>query len=232
MRVVCPYCETTYQIKEVDEETTLICHLCGAEFDVDQQSEDTQTIDATHSDKDNEETPLPPPPRSAPRIMPWLLTILLIITATGIWVNHDAWLDNPWLRSVLINMGLPIEVRDKDWRIQSESVHAQWIKRDDGSQILVIEGRVKNLLQCELHLPAIHISIFANNNPRHLLLQRELPITQPPLQITIHSSPYITPPEDHLPVTASGDRGFVLVLDGLPKNAGDFTLSPTARGGV
>jgi len=230
MRVVCPYCETTYQIEGVDEETILVCHLCGAEFDANQQPEDIQGSAETSSD---EETPLlPPPPRTTPHIMPWLLSILLIVTATGIWVRHDAWLDNPWLRSVLINIGLPIEVRDKDWHIQSESVHAQWVKRDDGSQVLVIEGRVKNLLQCELHLPAIHINIFANNNPKHLLLQRELPISQPPLMVTIHSTPYIAPPEDHLPVTALGDRGFTLVLKGLPKNAGDFTLSPIARGGV
>jgi len=177
------------------------------------------------------DAPLPPPSRTNARIMPWLLTIVLVIAAAGFWSGHDAWLDDPWLRSVLINMGLPIEVRDKDWRIQPESVQAQWVKRDDGSQVLVIEGRVKNLLQCELAPPAIHFSIFAKDDPEHLLLQRELPVSQPPLMIAIHRAPYIVPPEDHVPVTALGDRGFVLVLERLPKNAGDFTLAPVSRGG-
>lgn len=181
---------------------------------------------------EDEDTPLPPPPRARVRIMPWLLTIMFVIAAAGFWSRHDAWLDDPWLRSVLINMGLPVEVRDKDWRIQPASVQAQWVKRDDGSQVLVIEGRVKNLLQCELAPPAIHFSLFAKDDPEHLLLQRELPVSQPPLMVAIRRTPYIVPPEDHVPVTALGDRGFVLVLEGLPKNAGDFTLTPIARGGA
>jgi len=181
---------------------------------------------------EDEDAPLPPPPRASARIMPWLLTIMLIIAAAGFWFRHDAWLDDPWLRSVLINAGLPVAVRDKDWRIQPESVQAQWVKRDDGSQVLVIEGRVKNLLQCELAPPAIRFSIFAKDDPEHLLLRLELPVSQPPLMIAIHHTPYVVPPEDHVPVSALGDRGFVLVLEGLPKNAGDFTLTPVSKGRV
>jgi len=181
---------------------------------------------------EDEDAPLPPPHRASVRIMPWLLTIMLVIAAVGFWFKHDVWLDDPWLRSVLINVGLPVEVRDKDWRIQPGSIRAQWVKRDNGSQIMVIEGRVKNLLQCELAPPAIRFSIFARDDPEHLLLQRELPISQPPLMVTIRRIPYIVPPEDRVPVSALGDRGFVLVLEGLPKNAGDFTLTPVSRGRI
>jgi len=191
--------------------------------------EPASSVEEVHEDED---APLPPPPRANVRIMPWLLTIMFVIAAAGFWSRHDAWLDDPWLRSVLINMGLPVEVRDKDWHIQPASIRAQWVKRDDGSQVLVIEGRVKNLLQCELAPPAIHFSIFAKDDPEHLLLQRELPVSQPPLMVAIRRTPYIVPPEDHVPVTALGDRGFVLVLEGLPPNAGDFTLAPIARGGA
>ncbi len=45
----------------------------------------------------------------------------------------------------------------------------------------------------------------------------------------IRHVPYVTPPEDRVHVTALGDRGFVLVLEGLSKDAGDFTLSPIVR---
>jgi len=181
---------------------------------------------------EDEDTPLLPPPRARVRIMPWLLTVILLIAVTGFWFKHDAWLDDPWLRSVLINVGLPVEVRDKDWYIQPESIHAQWIKRDNGSQVLVIEGRVKNLLQCELVPPAIRFSIFAKDDPEHLLLERELLISQPPLMVAIRHAPYIVQPEDRVPVTALGDRGFMLVLEGLPKNAGDFTLTALSRGAI
>jgi len=192
--------------------------------------ETTEPVISGEGTPEDEDVPLSPPPRASVRIMPWLLTIMLVIAAAGFWFRHDAWLDDPWLRSVLINVGLPLEVRDKDWRIQPGSIRAQWVKRDDGSQIMVIEGRVKNLLQCELAPPAIRFSIFARDDPEHLLLQRELPVSQPPLMVTIRRVPYIVPPEDRVPVSALGDRGFVLVLEGLPKNAGDFTLTPVSRG--
>jgi len=201
-------------------------HDDGAE---EPSKEATESASSMEEVSEDEDTPLSPPPRASARIMPWLLTILLVIAAAGFWSGHDAWLDDPWLRSVLINAGLPVEVRDKDWRIQPESVQAQWVKRDDGSQVLVIEGRVKNLLHCELAPPAIHFSIFAKDDPEHLLLQRDLPVSQPPLMVAIRRAPYIAPPGDRVPVTALGDRGFVLVLEGLPKNAGDFTLTPIAR---
>jgi len=181
---------------------------------------------------DDESPSLPPPPRAKARVMPWLLTVILLIAAAGFWFKHDAWLDDPWLRSVLLNVGLPVEVRDKDWRIQPESVRAQWVKRNDGSQVLVIEGRVKNLLQSEIPPPFIHVSIFDKDNPKHLLIERELPILQPPLMPVIRHSPYVAPPEDHIPVRASGDLGFVLVLENLPKNTGEFTLTAIAKDGA
>ena len=171
-----------------------------------------------------------PPRRARASIMPWLLTVVLLIAASGFWFKRDAWLDDPWLRSVLINVGMPVEVRDKDWRIPPESVQAQWIKRNDGSQVLVVEGRVKNLLQCELAPPAILFSLYAKDDPEHLLLKRELPMTQPPLMSAIRSTPFPQPPRDRIPITALADRGFVLVLEDLPENAGDFFLAPLARG--
>jgi len=161
--------------------------------------------------------------------MPWLLLVVLLVTVTGFWFNHDVWLDDPWLRSVLINTGLPLKVRDKDWRILPKSVQAQWVERDDGSQILLVKGRVQNLLQCEIIPPAIHFSVFAKEASEHLLLERKLLIPQPPLMSDIRHAPYAAPPEDHTPVSALGKRSFILVLEELPENSGDFTLSVIAR---
>jgi len=172
---------------------------------------------------------LPPPPHTKVRIMPWLFAVILLIAAAGFGFKYEAWLDDPWLRSVLINVGAPLEVRDKDWHILPESVQAQWVQRNDGSQALVIKGRVMNLLRCEIPPPAIHVSIFARNDPERLLIEREFLISQPPLSEAIHRAPYLPPPEDQVPVTAMGDRDFVLVLQHLPERSGDFTLAPVAR---
>ncbi len=230
MLTICPHCQAAYKLGKIDEGTILVCHRCGTEFSPG-QTEDTTTGQSLASAKEthvNEQPLSPPPPHTKAHIMPWLLTIILLVTVAGIWSGHDTWMNSPWLRSVLINTGLPLEVRNRDWRIQPGSVQAQWIKRNDGSLILVIEGRVKNLLQCELIPPAIHFSIFTRNDPKHLLLERNLLISQLPLTDDIRRVPYVTPPEDRVPVTALGELSFVLVLANMPKSAGDFTLSAIA----
>jgi len=178
---------------------------------------------------DNEETPLAPPPRSKARIMPWLLTMLIVIAGSGFWFNHEAWLDDPWLRSVLLNIGAPIQVRDKDWLITPESIDATWIKRSQNDTVLVITGEVVNRLQSELPPPAIHFTLYARDNPDAQILERDLTITRPPLMQAIRQTPFTPPPRDTTPVSALGKRGFVLVLENMPQNSGNFTLSPTIR---
>lgn len=167
--------------------------------------------------------------RKAVNIWPWLVAILLLIAVTGLWMNRDLWLDNPWIRSVMINAGLPVDVRDKDWRVMPESVRAQWIKRDDKSHVLVIDARVKNLLQCELPPPRIRVLVYGSDDPDRIVMERTMPITEPPLIDAIRHAPFVTPPENNLPVTARSDRGFILVLENLPKNAGDFSLLAVAE---
>ncbi len=162
-------------------------------------------------------------------LWPWFLIVLLIIAAAGFWINRDAWLADPWLRSVLMNMDIPIKVQDTDWRIIPESVHSQWVRRDDGRHVLVIEGRVKNLLQTDLPPPRLKLSLFAAEDANRLLSKQILPITQPPLLGAIRKAPYSPPPLDTVPVTARGERGFILVLEDAPATMGDFTLQPVAR---
>ena len=155
--------------------------------------------------------------------------MFLVIAGLGLWTQRDAWLDDPKARATLINLGLPLAIRDKDWRIPPASVHAEWVRRDDGSQVLVIEGKVENRLEAELPPPYIHVTVFDRMRPDRALVERTLPITEPPLMATIRRAPFAPPPEDALPVAPLGERGFVLVLEGLPDNAGEFALSPAAR---
>jgi len=170
-----------------------------------------------------------PPARKGPSLWPWLLIILLAAATAGFWINRDAWLSDPWLRSVLINMDVPLEARATDWRVIPESVQTQWLRRDDGKQVLVIEGRVKNLLQSELPPPNLELRLFAAADTGRVISERILPITQPPLLGAIRHAPYSTPPKDTVPVSALGSRGFILVLEDAPESLGNFILQPAAR---
>lgn len=166
------------------------------------------------------------PPQTAARIWPWLAAMLILIGGAGFWVKHEVWLDNAWFRSLLINIHLPLEVRNKDWYIIPGSIQAQWIKRSDGSQALFIEGRIENLLYSELSLPQIEIQFYSKLDPEKPVTARRLAITQPPTIEVIRRAPFKTPPADTVPVAARGQRGFVLLLESLPENTGDFTLTP------
>ena len=176
------------------------------------------------------DTSLPsPPPRAKLRIMPWLMTVVLLIAGSGFWLNHDAWMDDPWLRSVMLNIGLDLEIRDKDWLVDPDSVSATWLERSNKETVLVITGEVNNLLQTDLLPPRIHFTLFARDNPDELILERDLAITRPPLMQAIRQAPYLPPAHDTTPVAALGKRGFVLVLEDMPQNAGNFSLQAKAR---
>ncbi len=172
---------------------------------------------------------LPPPLRRGPRIWPWLAAMLLLIAGAGFYVQKDRWLANPALRGMLANLHLPLPPRDDDWLVEPASVMAQWIKREDGSQVLVIEGKVRNRLPAELPPPAIEIVFFDPDAPDRILDRRLMPITAPPTLAAIRRAPWSPPPADIIPVPPRGERAFVLVLERLPEQTGDFTLLPRAR---
>jgi len=172
------------------------------------------------------EEPLAPASR---RIWPWLISVLMLTIVSGFWLQKDDWLDNRWFRSTAINAGLPLKLRDKDWRVIPESVHAQWIIRNNDSRALVIEGRVENLLTSELGLPKIEVAFFDKEHPDQILISRLLEITLPPAVSAIRRAPFMLPDRDIIPVPPLGQRGFILLLESLPEQAGDFAL--TARVG-
>jgi len=169
------------------------------------------------------------PKAASKRIWPWLVGVLITSIIAGFWLQKDEWLDNRWFRSTAINFGISLSLRDKDWRVIPESVHAQWITRDDRSRALLIEGRVENLLASDLPSPKIEITFFNQERPDQILLSRLLEITLPPAMATVRHAPFILPDRDIIPVSALGQRGFILLLESLPANTGDFAL--TARAG-
>jgi len=189
---------------------------------------ETEELNITTAASEDDNAPLPPARKTA-AIWPWLFFILLIIGGSGFWFKQDVWLDHAWVRSTLINMRLPVEVRDKDWQIVPESVHGQWLTRDDNSRILMIEGRVANRLFCELSPPKIQVNFFDDSGLDRILGETTLSITEPPSIEQVKHAPFEMPNIDRVPVEAQGERGFFLVIDSLPERTADFTLTAVVK---
>jgi len=168
------------------------------------------------------------PSRANVELWPWLIVILMVIGSVGFWYKKDAWLNDPWFRSVLINLQLPVEVRDKDWLIIPSSVQGHWIKRDDGSQALVIQGRVENLLYTDLMPPQILVRFYDDTGITESLGEKIMSITEPPSMEQVRHAPFTRPGVDKIIVESKGQRGFFLVLEDLPDRTADFTLTPVA----
>jgi len=228
MRVRCPGCRAVYEVKDVDDDAIFICHRCSTEFDNDgleppDPDPEPFSEPASVERLARETTP------DQQRVWPWLLVFLCAAIGAGLWLNKDSWMDRPWVRSFMINNGYRVIIHDRDWRLMSESVKAQWIERTDHSLVLLIEGRVENRLQCKLPPPAMRISLLSGE-PSGQIVQKILrPITLKPLGNAIRRVPFISPPEDTMPVLSSGTRGFILVLENVPDKAHTFTMNAVAR---
>jgi len=233
MRVRCPGCRAVYEVKDVDDDAILVCHRCSTEFNLEEgkdlvhdapdPDQETSSEPASVERLARETTP------DQQRVWPWLLVFLCAAIGAGLWLNKDSWMDRPWVRSFMINNGYRVIIHDRDWRLMSGSVKAQWIERTDHSLVLLIEGRVENRLQCKLPPPAMRISLLSGE-PSGQIVQKILrPITLKPLGNAIRRVPFISPPEDTMPVLSSGTRGFILVLENVPDKAHTFTMNAVAR---
>ncbi|MDQ6959819.1 MAG: DUF3426 domain-containing protein, partial [Mariprofundaceae bacterium] len=140
-----------------------------------------------------------------------------------------AWLDNRWFRSILINVGVDMPLRGKDWRIKPASVQPEWLIHDDGRRVLRIRGSIINLLTSAVTLPAIKISFYSKIEPDKQIGAAKLEIRQTLPEAPAHSSPGIAPTRDTAPVQGLGSRSFTLVVESVPENTGDFILTPVPR---
>lgn len=248
MHISCPHCLARHEVEAACGKTSLLCHRCGLKFPVPDQ---TGTLDEQETRLDDRHGPAVPedndisgqagshiaattesaginlPRRKKARIWPWLMIMLILIFSAGFWLQKDAWLDNRWFRSTAINLGCPLPLRDKDWRILPDSIQAKWITREDDSKALLIRGRVKNLLTSALPAPGIKITFFSDINPDQQLGSQRLPITLQPGKQSLLRVPYTAPEPDKVPVTPNGEREFVFLIESPPENTGDFIL--TAR---
>jgi len=217
MHLECPHCQTNYEITHDVEDVLFVCHRCGLEFS------------ATDQFSPENYQPEQAPVRKTAHIWPWLVAVLLLVICSGFWLQKDAWLDNRWFRSTLINIGFDMPLRVKDWRIVSESVRSVWITRNDDSRVLLIRGKIKNLLASDMLLPNIEITFFSKTAPDKQVAMSSFEIDLPPSDKLVRQVPYSRPDRDNMPVRALGSRAFTILVESVPEATGDFTLTPSFR---
>ena len=255
MHISCPHCLAKHEVEAACGKTSLLCSRCGIKFPIPDQiskpdEQETSPIDTygpavpedidmsgqadSHLPEDETATAaksadISSPRRKKVRIWPWLMIMLTLIFSAGFWLQKDAWLDNRWFRSTAINLGYPLPLRDKDWRVLPDSIQAEWITRDNDSKALLIKGRVKNLLTSALPAPTIEVTFFSDINPDQQLGSQRLVITLQPGKQSLLRVPYTPPEPDKIPVTPEGEREFVFLIESPPENTGDFILTARVR---
>jgi len=229
MQISCPQCHKTYNIEAEIKLESVVCSQCGSEFS-------PETVEQEASEKPNqpdsaevlEQPEFSPPPRKTVSIWPWFFTLLILITSAGTWIQKDAWLDNRWMRGMLLGFNLPLENREKDWLIIPESVRIEWITRDDNSKVMLISGTIKNLLASRMPYPEIEITFYSSLQPDLVLESRSFPITEKPDVKTFAHAPFALPKSLKIAAGHSSHE-FIVMSESVAEGAGDITLTPLVR---
>jgi len=216
MQITCPHCQASYELETDISETALLCQRCGHEFAKQTAAEQVSCAPAF-------------PERPHSHILPWLMIILTILAATGFGLQYDAWMDKRWLRSSIINLGIPLPLRDKDWMIVSDSIQPTWITRPDGNTLFMIKGQVKNLLSSSILPPHIEIVFFDKTNPDQRIASQLLDFTKPPPEQAMQQAGDLTPEIDNKTIAGLATRQFTLLITSLPPHSGDFSLTARNR---
>ncbi len=150
------------------------------------------------------------PKKKKHRIWPWIVLILLLLMAAGVWFKKDTLIHQPAVRSALLKVGLSKTASDVDWFIDHQSIQMRWQKNSEGKQVLIIEGMIDNALAIPLPLPQFEAS-FDNPKKTPLLLPSILPMHLNEA-IAQHGNENPSAWLDQTPVAAHGSRLFILVL--------------------
>jgi len=237
MLVSCPQCKAKYQLAANIKNVIFVCHRCDTEFSIGQPKEEGMNdqgqslVSELSLSPAKEPLPAVPlsekmilPKRGKPRIWPWLMLVLLSISVLGIWKNQQQWLSQPWVRSVMMNMALPIKPSVDDWELVKKSLKSQWVDRQDGSRVLLVRGDIQNRLLSDQTPPRISVSFFDISH-KHLIQTRSISIYEPPSLAEIQHAPYLPPAVDTVPVVGGGKRAFTLVLENVPEEYQEISMS-------
>ena len=233
MRVICPECFASYQVDAVVKNAVLVCHKCNTEFDSfgnkvvagDATTQFFQTQEdhaPTFGIKDLAQSGMN---KHKQRVGLWMGLLLMTIMATGLTVNWDIWSHHGVFRGYQLQVQTSAPILDSDWQVEFDSVHSQWLKREDGSLVLIIEGEVSNLLSIPLPPPEIKVTFITQTGQNNEVIQ---PITEPASMNVLKASPFISPAVDKTAVFPLGSRGFILVLEDVPLSTQNILLHALA----
>jgi len=233
MRVVCPECFASYQVEAVVKNAVLVCHKCDTEFDSfgnrvvagDATSQFFQTQEEhapTFGLKDLAQSDMK---KRKQHVWLWMTLILITITGAGVAQNWDQWSKHGIVRGYTLKIQPSTPVLDSDWEINPDSIHTQWLKRNDGSLALVIDGKVENQVSSALPTPEIQVTFITQTGENNVRIQ---PITEPATIDKLKLSPYVSPPVDLTPVFPLTSRGFMLVLEDVPLSTQQVILHALA----
>ena len=233
MRVICPECFASYQIEAVVKNAVLVCHKCDTEFDGfgnkvvagDATSQFFQTQEEhapTFGIKDLAQSGMR---KRQQYVWFWMSLILVALTVGGVAKHWQLWSHHGVFRGYQLQVQTDSPVLDSDWQVEPESVRSQWLKRDDGSLVLIVEGEVRNLLSIPLPPPEIKVTFITQTGKNDEVIQ---PITEPADMETLKTAPYISPEVDKTAIFPLGSRGFILVLENVPLSTQNIELHALA----
>jgi len=231
MHFTCPHCQTHYDIdsdigSDISE-STYTCHRCGGEFTPHKAVQDLSTQDQPADDVLILEQPEYAPVRQRSSLWPWLLVMLMLLISGSFWLQNDTWMNNLWFRSQLQSMGIQLPLRDIDWHIEPASVHTRWLKRDTGDKVLMLQGTINNRLSLAMPLPRIRITFFSAEAPDTPLQSSIIHIIRPTTEHAIQTAAFLNPAWDLSSVPANSPYRFMILVQHVPENMADFSITPT-----
>lgn len=216
IEIVCPSCGARYRVPRAKAERArrLHCAMCGAYFSRKLPERDISL-------------PEPVPARRS-GLWPWLALTALIVAAAGFYAQRDAWLAEPHLRGWLLAAGWSLPRFDGDWQIVPSSLAVHRLVRNDGSEVMTVEGAVRNLLRHAAPPPALQLKLWSDERASPLATWI-MPITEPPTLDALLHAPWRAPPPDTVPVPGGGYRSFLLVVEAPPPEATQISLRVVNR---
>ncbi|MDQ6989896.1 MAG: hypothetical protein Q9M19_08430 [Mariprofundaceae bacterium] len=233
MRIVCPECQSAYNVGSLIKNAILVCHRCDTEFDTfGNRIDDNNPTKQVFLDQEN----------AAPtfgihdlmqsgmnnrqqHIIIWMLLVLFTLSAIGLATRWSHWQYNGMIRGYVVQSDNTTPILDRDWFINPASVSTQWVTRDDQSIALLIEGEVENQLATILPPPEIQITFVTQTGQNIQMIQG---ITEPSDLKTLQHAPYASPAIDEVPVLSSGKRGFMLLIEDAPNSTQHILLHALA----
>jgi len=221
MLLICPHCQACYSFPEHCAEAEFACCHCRQPLRIEHPLQPDEDFTPNQL-----LAPLPLQRRDA-RLWRWFVLMLLLVAGGGFMLQKDAWLDNRWFRSALISIGVDLPARARDWQIEPASIQPRWITRDDDSRVLLIQGKIQNLLSSNMPAPLFLVTFFSADQPDQPLSSSVAHAIRPPQDDNIRSSAFLNPALDLSLISAGSSRPFIILLQNVPDNTADFTLLPT-----